>query len=107
MRRLGPYPAARGPRGGVITWRCCATAALVSARIHQELDPASLTARIPAEAEGEQLAGRAARALGGLSRSGIAVADFALGQPTLDEVFLSLTGSRARSSVSESQETAA
>jgi ABC-2 type transport system ATP-binding protein len=37
-------------------------------------------------------AGRAAEAVGELSRSGIAVASFSLGQPTLDEVFLALTG---------------
>jgi ABC-2 type transport system ATP-binding protein len=35
---------------------------------------------------------RAARALAELARSGVAVADFALGQPSLDEVFLALTG---------------
>jgi hypothetical protein len=37
----------------------------------------------------------AARALGELSRAGIAVDDFALGRPSLDEVFLALTGSPA------------
>jgi ABC-2 type transport system ATP-binding protein len=35
---------------------------------------------------------RVAKALSELSRSGIAVTDFALGQPSLDEVFLALTG---------------
>ena len=37
-------------------------------------------------------AARAAEAVGELFRSGIAVAAFSLGQPTLDEVFLALTG---------------
>ncbi len=37
-------------------------------------------------------ADRAAAALGELSRSGIVVTEFALGQPSLDEVFLALTG---------------
>ncbi|MBA3418715.1 MAG: ATP-binding cassette domain-containing protein [Geodermatophilaceae bacterium] len=37
-------------------------------------------------------AGRAAEAVAELSRSGIGVADFSLGQPSLDEVFLALTG---------------
>jgi daunorubicin/doxorubicin transport system ATP-binding protein len=37
-------------------------------------------------------AGRAAAALGDLAAAGIAVTDFALGQPSLDEVFLALTG---------------
>jgi len=82
-------------------------ASVLGVPVHTERDPASLTARIPAEAEGEQLAGRVAQALGELSRSGIAVADFALGQPSLDEVFLSLTGTRAESNVSEAQEATA
>jgi len=38
------------------------------------------------------MGGRAARALAELSRSGIAVTGFALSQPSLDEVFLALTG---------------
>ncbi len=33
-----------------------------------------------------------ARALLDLSRAGVAVSEFAFGQPTLDEVFLTLTG---------------
>jgi ABC-2 type transport system ATP-binding protein len=33
-----------------------------------------------------------AQAFAALSRAGIAVTEFALGQPTLDEVFLALTG---------------
>ena len=35
---------------------------------------------------------RAPAALAELSRAGIAIADFSLGQPSLDEVFLALTG---------------
>jgi ABC-2 type transport system ATP-binding protein len=37
-------------------------------------------------------AGRAAEAVTSLTRSGVAVVDFALAQPSLDEVFLALTG---------------
>ncbi|MGH9224671.1 MAG: ATP-binding cassette domain-containing protein [Acidimicrobiales bacterium] len=37
-------------------------------------------------------AGRAAQALARLAESGIGIADFTLGQPSLDEVFLALTG---------------
>ena len=48
-------------------------------------DPAALSARI-SDPE------RVARALAELSRSGIDVTEFALGQPSLDEVFLALTG---------------
>jgi ABC-2 type transport system ATP-binding protein len=40
-------------------------------------------------------AGRAADAVAGLARAGVRVADFSLGQPSLDEVFLALTGHTA------------
>ncbi len=50
-----------------------------------ESDPAALSARI-SDPE------RVAHALAELSRSGVAVTDFALGQPSLDEVFFALTG---------------
>jgi ABC-2 type transport system ATP-binding protein len=53
--------------------------------VHLESDPAALTARIADPA-------RAARALEELTRAGIEVTNFALGQPSLDEVFLALTG---------------
>ena len=36
-----------------------------------------------------------AHALARLTSAGIGVSDFALGQPSLDEVFLALTGSQA------------
>ncbi|WP_216831131.1 ATP-binding cassette domain-containing protein [Alkalihalobacterium elongatum] len=48
-------------------------------------DPAALSARV-SDTE------RVAYALGELSRANIAIADFSLGQPSLDEVFLTLTG---------------
>ena len=48
-------------------------------------DPAALSATV-SDAQ------RAAHALGELHRQGVAVAEFALGQPSLDEVFLALTG---------------
>jgi ABC-2 type transport system ATP-binding protein len=50
-----------------------------------EADPAALTAQC-ADPE------RAATAIAELARSGIEIADFAVGQPSLDEVFLALTG---------------
>ena len=53
--------------------------------VHLEPDPAALSAPC---ADADQ----AAEAVGELSRSGIGVANFSLGQPTLDEVFLALTG---------------
>ena len=55
------------------------------APVHLEADPAALSARIT-EPE------RAARAMAALDQAGIAVAEFALGQPSLDAVFLALTG---------------
>jgi len=51
-------------------------------------DPRALTAQL-ADPD------RAAEALAELSRNGIAVADFSLGQPSLDEVFFALTGHAA------------
>jgi ABC-2 type transport system ATP-binding protein len=51
-------------------------------------DPVALTATLP---PGLDTAEQGARALGELSREGILVDDFSLGQPSLDEVFLALT----------------
>ncbi len=53
--------------------------------VGEDGDPAALTAGVPD-------AGPAARALTELERAGIDLAQFALGQPSLDEVFLALTG---------------
>jgi ABC-2 type transport system ATP-binding protein len=53
--------------------------------VRPEADPAALSARVT---DPDRVVG----ALAELSRAGIAVADFALGQPSLDEVFLALTG---------------
>jgi ABC-2 type transport system ATP-binding protein len=50
-----------------------------------EADPAALSARTPDP-------DRVATALTQLSLAGVGVAEFSLGQPSLDEVFLSLTG---------------
>ena len=58
-------------------------------------DPALLTARIPPGGPLSEDAPRAAAALSALSRAGVAVGEFALGQPSLDEVFLALTGHRS------------
>jgi daunorubicin/doxorubicin transport system ATP-binding protein len=71
-------------------------AAELGVPVHAERDPAGLAARIPAD--GAREAGpRVAHALAELSRAGIAVSDFALGQPSLDEVFLALTERREES----------
>ncbi|MFZ4453957.1 ATP-binding cassette domain-containing protein [Salibacterium aidingense] len=51
---------------------------------------------------------RAAHAIGELEREGIAVSDFSLGQPSLDEVFLTLTGRTAEAAeTTENEETEA
>jgi ABC-2 type transport system ATP-binding protein len=63
--------------------RCLAAA--LGVPIHQEADPAELSATVDD-------ADAVAHALSELSRSGVAFSDFALGQPSLDEVFLALTG---------------
>ena len=46
-------------------------------------------------------ADRAAEAVAALSRSGVRIADFSLGQPSLDEVFLALTGHPAEDDAEE------
>jgi ABC-2 type transport system ATP-binding protein len=56
--------------------------------VHLEPDPAALSAPC---ADGD----RAAEAIAELARSGVRIADFSLGQPSLDEVFLALTGHTA------------
>jgi ABC-2 type transport system ATP-binding protein len=50
-----------------------------------EPDPAALSVQC-AQAD------RGAEAIAGLTRAGVRIADFSLGQPSLDEVFLALTG---------------
>ena len=56
--------------------------------VHFEADPAALSAPCGS-------ADQAAEVVGELTRQGIEVANFSLGQPSLDEVFLALTGHTA------------
>ena len=65
-----------------------------------EPDPAALSASC-ADAD------RAAQAIAELTRSGVGVATFSLGQPSLDEVFLALTGHPAEETSEPIQEEAA
>ncbi|GEL20514.1 daunorubicin resistance protein DrrA family ABC transporter ATP-binding protein [Pseudonocardia asaccharolytica] len=67
--------------------------------VHREPDAAALSAPC---ADAEQ----AADAVAGLARAGIPVAGFALGQPSLDEVFLALTGRPAEAAPGTGEETA-
>jgi len=54
-----------------------------------ESDPVALTVRVTGSDQGA--AEHASRALAALAAAGVVVDDFALGQPSLDEVFLALT----------------
>jgi ABC-2 type transport system ATP-binding protein len=47
---------------------------------------------LPADASPAEMGGVVGRALSGLSRCGVALAEVTLGQPSLDEAFLALTG---------------
>ena len=62
--------------------------------VHLENDPAALSV-------GCSDADRGAEAVAALSRSGIGVGGFSLGQPSLDEVFLALTGHPAEDQTGE------
>jgi daunorubicin/doxorubicin transport system ATP-binding protein len=67
--------------------------------VHLESDESMLSARV-SEPD------RVADALAALGRSGIAVTDFALGQPSLDEVFLALTGRPAKNDATTKEDAA-
>jgi ABC-2 type transport system ATP-binding protein len=64
--------------------------------VHLEPDPAALSAPC---ADGD----RGAEAVAQLSRAGIRVASFSLGQPSLDEVFLALTGHTAEDQTEDAE----
>jgi ABC-2 type transport system ATP-binding protein len=68
--------------------------------VHLEPDPAALSVSC---ADGD----RGAEAVAELTRAGIGVAAFSLGQPSLDEVFLALTGHPAEDQTAEQEERAA
>ncbi len=64
--------------------------------VQLDADPVALTARVMGNGGGDAgAAERASRALAELAHHGITVDDFSLGQPSLDEVFLALTGKKA------------
>ena len=65
--------------------------------VNLEPDPAALSVSC-ADAD------RAAEAVAELARSGVRVADFSLGQPSLDEVFLALTGHPAEDAEEEAND---
>jgi ABC-2 type transport system ATP-binding protein len=67
--------------------------------VHLESDPSALSASV-SDPE------RVARALSDLSRADVPVVEFALGQPSLDEVFLALTGRPAEETETEQEDAA-
>jgi ABC-2 type transport system ATP-binding protein len=66
--------------------------ATLGTQVQLDADPVALTARISGEQTESGAAEQASRALAELAQSGITVDEFSLGQPSLDEVFLTLTG---------------
>jgi ABC-2 type transport system ATP-binding protein len=74
-------------------------ASTLDVAVHLESDPAALSAQV---SDPEAVA----HALVGLSHAGIAVTNFALGQPSLDEVFLALTGRTAEEAAEEAAQQA-
>jgi ABC-2 type transport system ATP-binding protein len=69
--------------------------------VHAEADPLALTARINGNRTGVAANETVAWALSQLAQEGIPVTTFALGQPSLDEVFLALTGHTVQGTGSE------
>ena len=67
---------------------------VLRADLHDGTDPLALSTTVPDEAT-------VARALLALSEADVGVAEFSLGQPTLDEVFLALTGHGAEDQATE------
>ncbi|MGH3314221.1 MAG: ATP-binding cassette domain-containing protein [Streptomyces sp.] len=63
----------------------------LGAQVQLDPDPVSLTARVSGGGTERGAAEQAALALAELTRSGVTVDHFSLGQPSLDEVFLALT----------------
>ncbi|GAA4084296.1 ATP-binding cassette domain-containing protein [Actinomadura miaoliensis] len=64
----------------------------LDAEVVADAEPVALTARLTGASSDLGAAGLASRALAELADAGIVVDDFSLGQPSLDEVFLTLTG---------------
>jgi ABC-2 type transport system ATP-binding protein len=64
---------------------------VLGAHVTPDSDPVAMTAQLSAEDSDTVAAEQASRALAELAAAGITVDNFALGQPTLDEVFLALT----------------
>ena len=57
-----------------------------------EPDPVALSVRLPGEASGGEIIDKVGHALVELSSAGLSIGEFGVEQPSLDDVFLSLTG---------------
>jgi ABC-2 type transport system ATP-binding protein len=68
---------------------------LLGAPVRASADPLVLTASVPAGPSGEPTSEQVTAVLSRLASAGIAIGEFAFGQPSLDEVFLALTGHAA------------
>jgi ABC-2 type transport system ATP-binding protein len=73
-------------------------AGLLGAPVQDGAEPGLLMVPVPAARSGQPAREQAAAAVTELGRAGITVGEFALGQPSLDEVFLALTGQPTSSS---------
>ena len=90
FRRRAPAAAAHQPNENGPE---ALLAAQLGVAVHAERDPAALTANIPAGGDSaREMTQRVGLALSELAQTGIGISDFAVGQPSLDEVFLALTG---------------
>ena len=97
LRAAGANLAADGVRELSDSARTAQEAAdALGVPVTQGADPVVLTARI----DGPSATDAAARGLALLAREWTEVAGFSLGQPSLDEVFLALTGHRTAQSTS-------
>ena len=72
-------------------------AEVTGAEVYRESDPTALTTRVDETA-------RAAAALTALEAEGLGIETFSLGQPSLDEVFLTLTGGPAETAADEADD---
>jgi ABC-2 type transport system ATP-binding protein len=70
---------------------------VLGASVLLESEPVSLSARLRVDGSSHDTTLQVSDALASLARAGISVSDFSLGQPSLDEVFLALTGHHAES----------
>ncbi|MFJ8230053.1 ATP-binding cassette domain-containing protein [Streptomyces sp. NPDC094448] len=81
-------------------------AAALGGEVQLDSDPVALTARVGGLVEDGDAAEHAGRALAELSRAGITVDNFSLGQPSLDEVFLALTDKTTHTGTNSTNSTA-